>query len=203
MNIKTLSKLISPIKRRIQLLLTRGVVKLIKSDLMMQELQIKTLGTTLDNVEHFEPYGFTSHPQTDAEALLASLGGSRGHTVALCVADRRFRIKNMAQGEVAIYTDEGDFIHFKRNNIIDINSADTLNVTAPNVNIAASIKVTITSPDTECSGNLTVGGNVAAGGNVNDASSSMQDMRNTYNGHTHPYTDDGTPLDTSATGTKM
>lgn len=193
MSLAIFAKLTAPLKRRIQLLITRGVVKLIDPSLMMQELQVQVLGTVLDNVEHFEPYGFTAHPHPGAEALLASLGGRRGHTVAVCVADRQFRIKDLQAGEVAIYTDEGDVIHFKRNNVIEINSADTIDAIAPNVNISASTKVTITTPDCEITGNLNVGGD------VNDATGTMQDMRNTYNAHTHPYTDDGAAMTTSPT----
>ncbi len=195
--ISAISKLLSPLKRRIQLLVTRGVVKLINPSLMMQELQVKSLGTVIDNVEHFEPYGFTAHPHPGAEALLASLGGRRGHTVAFCVADRQFRLKDMQAGEVALYTDEGDVIHFKRNNIIEINSAATIDVIAPNVNVNASTKVTITSPETECTGNLTVGGNVS------DASGTMQAMRDVFNGHDHGYTDDGAAMTTATPNSSM
>lgn len=177
--LKVIGKLLAPVERRIKTIITRGVVKLVDPSLMMQELQIKVFGQVLDKVEHFEPYGFTSHPQENAEALLASLGGRRGHTVAVCVADRNFRLKNTQPGEVALYTDEGDVIHFKRNNIIDIKSASTINAIAPDVNINASSKVSLTTPECEITGNLTVGGDVS------DATSSMADMRTVYNGHTH------------------
>lgn len=183
--LKAINKLLQPIERRNKLLITRGIVKLVNSELKMQALQVKALGQVLDNVEHFEPYGFTSHPHENAETILASLGGHRGHTVAVCVADRNFRLKNTVQGEVAIYTDEGDVIHFKRNNIIDINSAATINVTAPNVNINASTKVTLTTPDCEITGNLNVGGDIVSAGQVSDGVGSMADMRIVYNGHTH------------------
>jgi len=194
MSFKVFAKLLAPLKRSIQLLITRGVIKLIDPSKMMQELQVQVLGTVLDNVEHFEPYGYTAHPLPGSEALLASLGGKRGHTVVINVADRRYRLKNMAEGEVAIYTDEGDVIHFKRNNIIDINSSKTINATAPNININASTKVTITTPDCEITGNLNVGGD------VNDATGTMQAMRDTYNAHTHDGDSGGT---TGTPGTPM
>jgi len=197
MTLRAIAKLMSPMKRRIQLLITRGVVKLIDPSLMMQELQVQVLGTVLDNVEHFEQYGYTSHPHPEAEVLLASLGGRRGHTVAVCVGDRRFRLKNLQEGEVAMYTDEGDVIHFKRNNVIEINSAKTINAIAPDVNINASTKVTIVTPDCEITGNLKVGGD------VNDSTGTMQAMRDTYNTHDHAYTDDGAAMTTATPSSSM
>lgn len=185
MRIESIINLLAPIERRIKTMLTRGIIKLINTDLMLQEIQVQVMGTTLDEIEYFEPYGFTSAPNEGGEVLLASLGGRRGHTVAVCVSDRRFRLKSMVQGEVALFTDEGDVIHFKRNNILHINSAAKVEVVAPEVDITASTKVTLTTPTCEITGDLSVGGNVTAGGDVSDVLGSMQIMRLTYNGHTH------------------
>ena len=111
-------------------LLVRGTVILADAARKMQTLQVRlTAGEIKDGAEHFEPYGFTSHPKAGAEVLTAFLGGDRSHAVVLVAADRRYRIKELAPGEVAIYTDEGDKIHFKRGRIIDIETA-TLNIKA-------------------------------------------------------------------------
>ena len=197
MNIKLLNKVLDPLKRRIQTMITRGVVTLVDSSLMMQELQVKVRGTPIDGVEHFEPYGFTAKPHSEAEALLACLGGNSSRMVAVTVADKRFRLKGLVDGEVALYTDEGDVIHFKRDNHIYVDSFKTITAKAPNVNIIASTKCTITSPETECSGHFT------ALGNVSDANGSMQEMRDTYNGHSHGYTDNGVPATTEVPGAQM
>lgn len=111
-------------------MLTRGVVALAKSTGKLQSLQMRlTAGEVKDAMEHLEPYGYTSCPHEGAEGLAAFLGGDRSHGVVLVVADRRYRIKGLQAGEVAIYTDEGDKIHFKRGRIIDIETG-TLNITA-------------------------------------------------------------------------
>jgi len=118
-----LEKILKPIKRKVRQLFTRGVVSLIDSATLMQTVQVELLdGEVLDNVEHFEGYGMTAHAPADREGLAVSLNGRRSHTLVLAIANRNFRLKNLAEGEVAFYTDEGDVIHFKRGNEILIDS---------------------------------------------------------------------------------
>ncbi|HEY9200774.1 MAG TPA: phage baseplate assembly protein V [Gammaproteobacteria bacterium] len=165
MNLRSLQKILKPYHRRITNLLARGVVRLVDASTFMQSIQLSVLsGELLDNVEHFEPYGFTAHPHAGAEALVASLGGNRSHAVVISIADRQFRLRELAPGEVALYTDEGDSIVLRRGNNIELN---------------ATTQVTINSPVAHFSGNIT------ADGDISDANGSMQDMRGTYNTHTH------------------
>ncbi|MNC52542.1 Bacteriophage Mu Gp45 protein [compost metagenome] len=111
-------------------ILARGLVALGNSASKLQSLQLRLLaGEVKDNVEHLEPYGFTACPLAGAEALAGFIGGDRSHAVVIVVADRRFRLQGLKPGEVALYTDEGDFIHFKRGRVIDIETV-TLNVKA-------------------------------------------------------------------------
>lgn len=111
-------------------ILARGLVALGNSASKLQSLQLRLLADEVkDNVEHLEPYGFTACPLAGAEALAGFIGGDRSHAVVIVVADRRFRLQGLKSGEVALYTDEGDFIHFKRGRIIDIETV-TLNIKA-------------------------------------------------------------------------
>lgn len=111
-------------------MLARGTVVLANAGKKMQSLQIRlTAGELKDGVEHFEPYGFTSNPLAGAEVLTAFLGGDRSHAVVVVASDRRYRISEVAPGEVVIFTDEGDKIHFKRGQVIDIET-QTLNIKA-------------------------------------------------------------------------
>lgn len=110
--------------------LARGVVALVDAGRKLQGLQMRlTADEVKDGMEHFEPYGFTSNPLPGAEGLAAFLGGDRSHGVVVCVADRRFRLQALKSGEVAIYTDEGDCLHFKRGRLIEIQTL-TLKVKA-------------------------------------------------------------------------
>lgn len=110
--------------------IARGVVVLAQAGRKLQSLQMRlTAGELKDNIEHFEPYGWTSCPHPGAEGLVLFLGGDRSHGVTVIAADRRYRLQALKPGEVAIYTDEGDRIHLKRGRVIDIETG-TLNIKA-------------------------------------------------------------------------
>lgn len=231
MNTATWRKLSAPIRRRIKLMISRAVGRLVDPTTLLQTLQLELLkGEVLDGIEHMEAYGMTANPPAGFEALTASLGGDRAHTVALAAFHRQYRVRSLAAGEVAIYTDEGDVVHFQRGNKILIDSANevTINaankitattkvavvnastsatVTSPAVNVEAGTSCTITSPMTTINGNLTVSGTAAVEGalssavSVSDPTGDMSAMRTIYNSHTHGENDVGGQTD--ATGQAM
>lgn len=109
--------------------LARGVVVLASSARKLQSLQLRiTAGEVKDDIEHLEPYGLTSCPLGGAEALVGFFG-DRSHGVVIMVADRRFRLQGLKPGEVALYTDEGDYLQFKRGRVIEVETV-TLKVKA-------------------------------------------------------------------------
>jgi hypothetical protein len=78
-------------------------------------------------IEHFEPYGLTSrvkkptgtgNNKKKAEAVMAFTGGNRSHGALLVVGDRRYRIKGLAEGEVALFDDQGHQVHITRDGIV-------------------------------------------------------------------------------------
>jgi len=164
---RMLNMVLKPLRRKVRQLVSRGVVTLIDPNQLMQMLQVELLkNEVLDDIEHFEAYGMTAHAPDDSEVLTASLNGQRSHTVAIAVANRSFRLKGLAKGEVALYTDEGDVIHFKRGNHIYIDAMNKITSKAPNVEILASTKVTMTTPECEITGKLTVGQTIDAAGQI-------------------------------------
>lgn len=117
-------------------LLSRATVKLVNAKTKLQTLQLGLLfGELKGDVEHFEPYGFTAHPNPGAEALAAFFGGDRSHGIVVTVADRRFRLKELKQGEVALYDDLGQKIVLTR---------DGIALTTP-LNLTASVQGTMTA----------------------------------------------------------
>lgn len=185
-----LDRYINPLKRRVLMMLARATISAIKDGGDLQTLQLDILSDeTQDDVARVQEYGFTSNPLPGAEAVVAFLGGSRDHGVVIAVDDRRYRLKSLAPGEVAIYTDEGDKIHLKRNRTIEV-LTQTLKITA-------SVKVEITTPELLVTGDISSGGtitaaddvlagaNVVAAANVSDSHGSMAADRTVYNGHTH------------------
>ncbi len=184
---RSLLKLQSAFRRRLDTIFSRGELHATDATGGVQKLQIELQpGEVLDNVEHLEPYGFTSRPLPGAEVASASMAGDRNRTVVLIAADRRYRKKNLAAGEVALYTDEGDYIKLSRGRIVEVVAGTRVRVTAPDVEIVASTKVTLTSPQVDISGALTVQGAILSNTSMADPSGTMAEMRSSYNTHTHP-----------------
>lgn len=145
MDVRTVSRLLAPIARRVRLMVARAVVTAIADAGKIQSAQVKLLdGEVRDGIEILHQYGFTSIAQGQPEGLYFSVGGDRDHGVLVCVADRQFRRKNLAPGEVALYTDEdteadGHYIHFKRGREIEIVAGKSKIVLTPD-------GITITTP---------------------------------------------------------
>lgn len=132
-------------------------------------------GDLKENVEHLEPYGFTSAAQNGAEAAVLFSGGDRSHGVVITVADRRYRLKDLKRGEVAIYDDQGQSVTLTRAGIVVNCGGKPITFTnAPKVRFEMDIEATGQIKDL-CDG----------------AGKTMAAMRATYNGHTHKENGDG------------
>lgn len=165
-----MQRTLRPLLHRLQLMIGRAVVLLVNDGSKLQGLQVSLLADEVrDQVERFQNYGFTSHPLPGAEAVAASVAGNRDHVLVIAVDDRRYRLTALQQGEVAIYTDEGDKIVLKRGGTIEV---------------TASTKVVLDTPLVECTGNVTVAGTVTAGVDVVAAGISLV-------GHVHGGVDTG------------
>ena len=95
--------------------------------------------------------------------------GNREHSIAICVADRRYRLTGLTSGEVALYDDQGQEVVLAREGI-RIQTDKTLAVDAP----AAVF-----------SGSVTVEGDIVGKAQIYDARGRLQSIRDTYNNHTH------------------
>lgn len=163
----------SSLGRSVSNLLARAVVRGLDTASKCQMLQIAMAGEEgKSDIEHLEPYGFTSAPLAGAEAVAAYFDGDRSHGVVLVVADRRYRIKGLTAGEVAIYSDEGDSIILKRGNQVMVNTKQFI--------VNATEKATFNTPLLE-----------VPEGEISDKTSTMSAMRGTYNSHNHKENGDG------------
>lgn len=182
--IDTMKKMMGPLKQRIMLAISRAVVETIKDNQGLQSMQVSLLADEVqDDVERFQNYGLTSVPPKGSEGVLVCPGGDRSHGILIAVDSRTYRLKGLAEGEVALYTDEGDFIKLKRGNEIEI-STQTLNINA-------SSGVNVTTPTFHVSGVATVSGNISSGAMISDSVGTMASMRQVFNTHTHPENGDG------------
>lgn len=135
-----ISKALDPLRRRVSMAIGRAVLSAAADDAKTaQTLQADFFkDETLDDLERFQNYGFTSVPKEGAEAIAVFPNGNRDHGVIIAVEDRRYRLKGLAGGEVAMYTDEGDKIHIKRGGTIEVVAATKLKVDAPAVELGAA-----------------------------------------------------------------
>lgn len=158
-------------------MVSRCTLALVNTALKMQGLQIRVLaGEVKDNVEHMEPYGFTSAPHPGAEGVAVFPGGDRSHGVVVVVADRRFRLKGLKPGEVALHDDQGMCVHLTREGpVIKAAGKPILFTDASKARFECPI---------ESTGNIT--------DNVDENGKSMAGMRATYDGHDHPDPHGGT-----------
>jgi phage baseplate assembly protein V len=205
MDSRSIAKLFAPLKRRIMLLCSRAVVRMTDDSTKMQELQLASLeGELHDGVERYQNYGFTSCPHPGAEAMTVFIGGDRSHGIAVVVDDRRYRMKGMKHGEVAVYTDEGDVIHLKRNRTIQVSTlhlqvdaGEDIVMSTRRFSLQAAEQAAITSPDfavrgfdggaqARIDGALHTTGTIASDADVQAGSVSLR-------GHTHPENDNGGP----------
>lgn len=147
----------------IRSILGRGVLSASNEDTKLRSIDAEYLpGEILEGIEHFEPYGFGSRAFAGSEVLSVFFNGDRSHGVVLVTADRRYRLK-LEEGEVAVFDDQGQKVHLKRDGIL-ISTPKNLTATVggsfdATVTGTSKIKtqaLTIDSPDTTVTGNLTV-----------------------------------------------
>ena len=106
--IEIINKLIAPVKRRVMNMVARAVIESVKDSSKLQQMKLKILADeTIDRLDRVQNYGFTSVPKSGAEAVVLFLGGDRSHGVIIAADDRDNRLKNLSEGDAAIYTASG------------------------------------------------------------------------------------------------
>ncbi len=118
------------------------------------------IGETFSTPEFMQQYGFASRPKSGATGYVLV---KNGQVIVVASDDSRYRIA-LEAGEVALYTDEGDKLHFKRGRKLEITAGTSLTINTPSATINGDLTVT---------------------GNVSDGTGSLAAMRITYNAHSH------------------
>jgi phage gp45-like len=175
----------------------RGIVNAVTEGLIKLFSSSGRTGEVYDDREYFQHYGFTSRPLNGAEIIIINEGN---HYLGIASCDRRYRLA-VENGEVALYTDEGDHIHLKRNKIIEVISGNKLIATVENevdittkvakINASTSCEITSPSVTVNASGSCVVNSPSIVLGE--GATRTIVDERAipVYNQHTHP--GDGAP----------
>lgn len=158
-----LNRLLEPIRNRIRMVVSRALVTLVDDSTAIQLVQLSLMqGEAKNRVERVQNYGFTSHPLGDNESVVVFLNGNRDHGLVIAVDDSRYRLKDLPEGGVAVYDNDGNYVKLTQQNGIEIE--------APNH------KVII-----KASGDIEIG-NASLKKLVNE------EFATVFNNHTHNYT---------------
>ncbi len=174
--IALVEKVLEDVKNRVRLMVGRCIIAAVNGGGTIQVAQVNLMADeTIDDIPIIQQYGFSSGPLPGSEAVAVFLGGQRDNGVIIATDDRRYRIK-VLNGEVAIYTDEGDSIHLKRGRVMEM--------TTQTLNINATTAVNFNTPM------ITTNGAIRAQLDIRDnylsaGSKTMANMRLIYNGHQH------------------
>jgi len=107
--------MMEPLKRRVQLMICRAVIRAVNDGTKLQSLQVSLFkGEVRDKVDRMGEYGFSSNPPVNSEALIVFPGGDRSHGIVIGTENREHR-KQTAPGETAIYNDQDMYVHLKAN----------------------------------------------------------------------------------------
>lgn len=129
-------------------------------------------GEQVQGAEYFQHYGYASRPKAGAKIIVLPLKGRSGHAVIIASQDRRY-VFELEEGEVALHTDEGDHIHLKRGNEVEIKTKV--------FKVIAEETVEFETPEVKTNGSIIAKLDVKD----RDGTFSMAGMRSTYDGHKH------------------
>lgn len=133
---------IARLYRRIRMAVAPGRVTATDDGSTVQTMQV-TLGDgqVVDGVPAPYAYGLTSRPHPGGDVVFLAGQGDRGNGVVVAVNDQRYRLIGLAEGEVALYTDEGDYVKLARGRVIQVVAGTELRITAPLVTISGNLHV--------------------------------------------------------------
>ncbi|GKG94188.1 baseplate assembly protein [Desulfovibrionaceae bacterium] len=198
-----LNRLLDPIRRRIATLVSRAVLAAVNAAPGCQTLQVTILADEPQvDVEHMEPYGFTSNPPAGAEGVILNVAGQRGAAVGLNFGNRSVRVTGLKSGEVCIFTDEGDKITLKRDRHMEVETLHLLVKAEEDIametktyTVKASGGVAYQTPSYQLGGtggcaaaisaNMAITGNTTQNGSITSTGDQMAGGIS-QTGHTHP-----------------
>ena len=165
--VEKLQKLLEPIKTRLKMMIVRSLITSTTGEDGEIRLEVNMLaGETRDDIENIQQYGVSSRPKPGAQSLIICIGGSRDHSVSIATKGMSENmVIELKEDEVALHTDEGDKIHLKNGNIIELKTKI--------FNITATDSVNIDTPQ------------ITSTGEISDSVGNLSSLRNNFNKHTH------------------
>ncbi|MDD6911321.1 phage baseplate assembly protein V [Actinobacillus minor] len=164
----------------------RGGLNLVKSGSDIQQVQVSGLADeTIQDLELMQHFGFTSVPPAGTQAVVIPWGGKTTHGIIVATENGSFRVKNLKNGEVAIYDSSGSTIILKNNRVIDV-ECDAYNVKCKTYQVTASEGATINGDLTQAAGSFSTSGDVTASGDVSANGTSLSTHKHNEQGDGRP-----------------
>lgn len=144
----------------------RGVLNLVKSGSDIQQVQVSGLADeTIQDLELMQQFGFTSVPPAGTQAVVIPLGGKTTHGIIVATENGSFRVKNLKNGETAIYDSSGSTIILKNGRVIDI-ECDSFNVKCKRYSVTASSGANFKTPKLETDQQFVSQGQISGNGGM-------------------------------------
>jgi len=162
---------IGQLGRRVLLMLARGTITLVDDTKPVQMLQVRVNALELiPDVPRFAEYGFTSNPPTGTQAVIASKNGDRNDGICIATSNAKYRMTQLATGEVAIHDNIGQSVYLTAEGIVINGGGNPMTITN-------TPEITADTPMLKCTGDIL--------DNCNTNTRTVAGMRQVANGHTH------------------
>ena len=113
---RVFNRAIDPLRRKVNLMVSRAVLSSLKTQDGLQLLQLKMFADEVtDDAEHVQEFGFRSKPPVGSEGIALSVGGNREHVVVVATMNREVQksLPELADGESIMFTNTGNYFHLK------------------------------------------------------------------------------------------
>lgn len=132
--------------QRMKLLATFARILRVDDSGDIQLVQLEGLiGEIREGVQRLGEFGFASNPPPDSQAVLASLGGSRGTLAVVATEDRASRPKNLPSGASELYASDGTRVRVNPDGTILIDGDSIAIVVTGDADITATGDVNLTA----------------------------------------------------------
>ncbi|WP_244183489.1 phage baseplate assembly protein domain-containing protein [Xenorhabdus kozodoii] len=165
--------------RRAMMMIGLGRVTTCNDNGVIQQVQYQTAMEVRDNTQRIAEFGFSSGLPANTDVLLAFLGGDRSNAVVIGSNHQQYRHQGLNPGEVVIYNQWGLHILLTASGItVEARGQPVTVNNATQVTINASTEVLLNTPVLRVSGDII--------DNCNSNKTTMKQLRDSYNRHTHP-----------------
>ncbi len=169
---------IRKLSRRVEMMLGLGKIKTSRDSGNIQVVQYQTPIEVRDNTARMAEFGFSSALPPGTDVVIGYLGGDRSSAVVIASNNKKYRHKNLNPGEVVLYNQWGLHILLTESGItIEAKGQPVTVNNATQVTINASESVLCNTPLLKVTGDIV--------DNCNSNFSTMKQLRDSYNNHTH------------------